>query len=69
VLPNVKIVGSRVIQCSCTVFKDLDVSSVMVHTKPNIIVILDGVAKQTSRLTHFVLKLNRASLAPTPSSV
>ena len=67
-LPNAKTIGNGATLHSYIIFKDLDMSNAIVLIRPNIIVSLDGIAKQISRQIPLILKLNRANLAPISSN-
>ena len=66
--PNAKTVGNGATLCLHVIFKNLDISNAIVLIRPNIIVSLDGIAKQISRQIPLILKLNRANLIPTHSN-
>ena len=63
VSPNVRIAGSWDILCFPVMPKDYNISNIMGLTRSNITTILLGVAKQTSRLILYILKLNRVNCA------
>ena len=60
VSPNVRIAGSWDILCFSVMPKDYNIMGL---TRSNITTILLGVAKQTSRLILYILKLNRVNCA------
>ena len=61
--PSVRTIGDGVMQLTHIGSKEQDVSSVVVYTKPNIIISLGGVARQITKSTLSNLKQRKVNCA------